>query len=695
MKKHDDHFQGSGHSKFRNAPSGLRASWALGEAQGPAPAAVKPNPRKLQASAKTRAGRDVLDASGENFAVDGYKENNNASIQSGDPSRYSSMAYGVGSYSSGISTTAFGLFNSAVSDNAVAMGSLCSTGSESNYAVAVGSSVAARGRYAVALGAGSATAGADYAIAIGTSNVQSTGLYSIAIGTAAKAFADNSIAIGHTAATAHGILGAVSLGDSSMVTADRGVALGQGSLANRGTAVSIGASSGVEPIGQRQLIQLAAGTQATDAVNLGQLKSVATLIGAGVNADGSILDPNYDIDGTIYHNVGDAIDALIGLGGSDPNAVTYTDSSKTKVMLGNPNRPVEVTNVADPVMDSDAVNYRSLKSATDELRSEFSVNLKYFKVNSNGGDAAATYLDAIAIGSLAIASNDRAIAIGEHSHAFASQSVALGCCSVSKDPLTVSVGDIAIGMVRRIVNVHPGMEVFDAVNLSQLLVILEALGGGASLDPHTGAVNGPVYYLANGGVQRTVDGALKKLDEAISAGGGRNPYLAVNSTGPLPNAIDADSIAIGPSASSTTSQALAVGTSAHASADGLSNGKMPPVAIGYNSWANDWGTFSVGQRGGERTIVNVGKGEVGLNSTDAINGGQLYEWTHTFTTRANRFDARISELDAQWHEALAAMRVQIQAEIRAEIREELQVEMRAQLQTQLQLLRRQLGGAAT
>lgn len=695
MKKHDGHFQDSGHSTFRNAPNGLRATLALKKAQRTARPAGKLRTGAHKADAHIGERMDGLDTEDFYFTVDGVLGINTASLGGGDPANYSAMAFGVASTAVGINAVAFGLATFAYSDSAVAVGNYSQTGDTSDYAVAIGSSVYSTGTRSVGIGADDVQANGDNALAIGSSACYAMAANTIAIGNAVKVRGDDSIAIGHAAATSSDVIDAVSLGASASVTANGGVALGHGSIANRGTAVSVGATAGTSPVGTRQIIQLSAGTAITDAVNIGQLKSVATLIGADVNPDGSILAPDYDIDGTIYHNVGDAIDALIGLGGADPNAVTYTDSSKTKVMLGNPNRPVEVTNVADPVVDSDAVNYRSLKSASDELRNEFSINLRYFKVNSTGTDAAATDRDTIAIGPLAIASIDRAIAIGEHSNAYAAQSVALGCCSRAYDPLTVSVGDIAIGIARRIVNVHPGMEVFDAVNLSQLLGTLNALGGNASVDPTTGAVNGPVYRLINGGLQTNVGGALNMLDQAISAVGGSNPYLAVNSTGPRPNVADTDSMAIGPGASATTSQALAVGAGAHASANGLSNGKMPPVAVGYNSWANYWGTFSVGQPGGERTIVNVGKGEVGLNSTDAINGAQLYEWTNTFTTHAKRSDARISELDAQWHEALAAMRVEIQAEIRAELREEMQVEMLAQLQTQMQLLRRQLGGAAT
>ena len=36
------------------------------------------------------------------------------------------------------------------------------------------------------------------------------------------------------------------------------------------------------------------------------------------------------------------------------------------------------------------------------------------------------------------------------------------------------------------------------------------------------------------------------------------------------------------------------------------------------------GVVSVGSKGGERQIVNVGAGEIRKDSTDAVNGSQLY-----------------------------------------------------------------------
>ena len=70
----------------------------------------------------------------------------------------------------------------------------------------------------------------------------------------------------------------VALGHNAKVTGEGGVALGAGSVANRANAVSVG-SKGAE----RQIINVAAGTADTDAVNVSQLQKVSDTANAGWN----------------------------------------------------------------------------------------------------------------------------------------------------------------------------------------------------------------------------------------------------------------------------------------------------------------------------------------------------------------------------------------------------------------------------
>ncbi len=101
----------------------------------------------------------------------------------------------------------------------------------------------------------------------------------------------------------------------------RFVALGQGSIADRVNTVSVG-SAGAE----RQITNVAAGVQGTDAVNVNQLNAVANQGAAtaakldgtvmyDTNADGSVnknsvtLGGDAASGGTLIHNVADGVDA--------------------------------------------------------------------------------------------------------------------------------------------------------------------------------------------------------------------------------------------------------------------------------------------------------------------------------------------------------------------------------------------------
>jgi len=121
-----------------------------------------------------------------------------------------------------------------------------------NDAMAEGTGSHAIGQDATAYGAGSVAAGQE-ATAIGPHAV-ANGYSTTAVGDHAQALAPNSTAVGENA---------VANGSNS-------VALGQGSVANRPNSVSVGDAATGE---DRQITNVAAGTQPHDAVNLAQFEA--------------------------------------------------------------------------------------------------------------------------------------------------------------------------------------------------------------------------------------------------------------------------------------------------------------------------------------------------------------------------------------------------------------------------------------
>lgn len=127
---------------------------------------------------------------------------------------------------------------------------------------------------------------------------------------------------------------AVVLGHNAKVTGEGGVALGAGSVADRANAVSVG-SKGAE----RQIINVAAGTADTDAVNVSQLKKVSDTANAGWN-----LCTNGVATGATNVKPGDYVDFS-----GDKNISVSHDGTKVQVKL---NKNIDVNYVQTNALNS-------------------------------------------------------------------------------------------------------------------------------------------------------------------------------------------------------------------------------------------------------------------------------------------------------------------------------------------------------
>lgn len=114
-----------------------------------------------------------------------------------------------------------------------------------------------------------------------------TSVDAIAFGNRARTFATGAIAFGDGATVGAGGTGSVAIGQGANALSANSVALGAGSIAARGVPeVSIGA-----PGAERLLTNVAAGVQATDAVNVGQYNALAGTVAALGDAAVAYDDP--------------------------------------------------------------------------------------------------------------------------------------------------------------------------------------------------------------------------------------------------------------------------------------------------------------------------------------------------------------------------------------------------------------------
>ncbi|MBD9535518.1 YadA-like family protein [Stenotrophomonas sp. STM01] len=129
--------------------------------------------------------------------------------------------------------------------------------------------------------------------------VDADGSTAVGANTHITAAATNAVAVGESASVS--AASGTAVGQGASVTAQGAVALGQGSVADRANTVSVG-SAGQE----RQITNVAAGTQATDAVNKGQLdQGVASANSYTDTKFGSLTDSftglRNDMDNRLRH----------------------------------------------------------------------------------------------------------------------------------------------------------------------------------------------------------------------------------------------------------------------------------------------------------------------------------------------------------------------------------------------------------
>ena len=198
---------------------------------------------------------------------------------------YESLAYsanststGANSLSAGDNSTATGESSQAVGNNTTAMGQDSKALDVNSTSLGQGS--LAEGESATAVGQDSWAGGhkryydtGDFMMTSQFYNARTTALGAKAQAGAAIAGQTDATAVGYGAQA--NALNASAFGANSSATATNAVALGQGSVADRDDSVSVGGGlDGNGAVIRRQITNVAAGTEATDAVNKAQLDVV-------------------------------------------------------------------------------------------------------------------------------------------------------------------------------------------------------------------------------------------------------------------------------------------------------------------------------------------------------------------------------------------------------------------------------------
>ncbi|EPF4808440.1 YadA-like family protein [Escherichia coli] len=520
------------------------------------------------------------------------------------------IAVGRNSAAAGVDSLAFGRLSAANAANAIAMGA---ESKAAENATAVGTNAEANGLNSIALGSGS-IADVDNTIALGNQS-QAVAAGAIAIGQGNKADGANAIALGNGSIT--GGVNAIALGQGSYAGLENGtaigaqasaqgknsVALGAGSVATDADTVSVGNTTA-----QRQIVNMAAGdisTTSTDAINGSQLyaisKSVADNLGGGatVNAQGVVTSPNYRLKSGIFGTVGDALTGL------DNNTLQWDSLKKAYSAAHGTDTTSTITNVKDGAISDtskDAVNGSQLKTTNDNV----ATNTANITTNTNSIN---TLTDSV--GDL---KDDALLWNGT---AF---SAAHGTEATSKIT-NVKDGDLTAGST-------------DAVNGSQLKTTNDAVAANTT----NIATNTTNITNLTDAVDSLGDDSLLWNDaaKAFSAAHG------TDATSKITNVKDGDltagsTDAVNGSQLKTTNDAVAANTTNIATnTTNITNLTDAVDSLGDDSllWNATAGAFSAkhGTNGTDSKITNLLAGTVSSDSTDAINGSQLYGLADSFTS---------------------------------------------------------------
>ncbi|EJC2185622.1 trimeric autotransporter adhesin SadA [Salmonella enterica] len=554
-----------------------------------------------------------------------------------------SAAMGYKASAMGKWSTAIGSYSQSTGDSSLALG--VKSVSAGDRAIAMGASSSASGSYSMAMGVYANSSGAK-SVALGYKSVAS-GATSSALGYQATASGDDSAAFGN---------GAKAIGTNS-------VALGSGSVAQEDNSVAVGNSTT-----QRQITYVAKGdinSTSTDAVTGAQIYSLSQSVadrlggGASVNSDGTVNAPLYEVGTGIYNNVGSALSALntsitnteASVAGLAEDALLW-DESISAFSASHTGNASKITNLAAGTLaadSTDAVNGSQLFDTNE-------------KVDKNTADIA-TNTDSINQNTTDIAANTTSI--NQNTTDIATNTTNINSLSDSVTTLTddALLWDAASGAFSakhngsdsKITNLAAGTlaaDSTDAVNGSQLFDTNEKVDQNtADITTNTNSINQNTTDIATNttNINNLSDSITTLTDDALLWDAASGAFSAKHNgsdskiTNLAAGTLAADSTdAVNGSQLFATNENVSQNTTNIAANTTSINQNTTDIATNTTSinnlsnsvttltddallWDAASGAFSAKHNGSASKIINVAAGDLSEDSTDAVNGSQLYE----------------------------------------------------------------------
>ena len=499
------------------------------------------------------------------------------------------------------------------------------TAAAANKAIAFGTTANATGNASIAFGANSlgaetnsiafgveAKARKADAIAFG-SNANASEANAIAFGSNAEALHENVITIGKGSKATK--KGAMTIGESAQSNANNSLALGNGTIINQADIKNKNAKytndgfdieNGVVAIAnegkERRLVNLAAGREDTDAVNVKQLSEVNDNLAksiAGPNYNGYTVDgnglytykaPDFEIKNQTLHNVKEAVEL------AQTNYVSVKSTIDPKTAGSNYDNKGAQGAGSIALGESTGTNAAAVDSVAIGHNT---------KVNGNNTVAIGANITAATNGSVILGDSSKADgshatetvaskAIDGHTYNFAGEAKDAG--------RFVSVGGDE-GNERQIKNVaagHVEADSTDAINGSQLYAVASRVEQGWKI---TAAKTGTGEVSGN---------AEKKvaMGDTVTLTAGNNIKITQNEKN------------------------LTVATKENVTFTNVTTGSTSLDDKGLTI-KNGPSVTKDGINAGDKKITNVSNGTISADSKDAVNGSQLHATNQNVTNNAN------------------------------------------------------------
>ena len=528
-----------------------------------------------------------------------------------------SSAVGSGAQATGGNATAIGYNSKAVTGNDTAVGSGVTASGGASTMIGYNSTVT--GNQAFGGGSGLSVAGGG-SVGLGY-NSSTTSDKSIAIGHTTKATQANTVAIG-ASATAAG-LNSVAMGNSASITAPTAgttlggqdsIAIGSSASAQQHSSISVGLGASSDGVRSVAIGPKASATdEDTIAIGTG---------GVGADKNNQAVGANGGGVGSTLVNGVSGVSLYYGAksSGKQSIAIGYIANAKESgIAFGN----YAVSDGGGGTAIGKSVLSRNGGVVVGQSSNAIGKNSVAYgnTVKANGETSTA-------MGYSATADGQNAVAVGYSNTASNKDSVAIGNTNQSTNQ-----GSVTVGYGNNATNDN-AVAIGRSTNASGLLST--AIGNGAtSQGTYDVAIGSDVTANGNNSV---AIGRNAKTSNTSSLAIGVYGTKGTSATGAYSIAMGRDvtasaesAIAIGKDAVSDKKNAVALGsgtdTSSAATAQSSATiaGKSYSWSKGVLSGADLAGMqVSVGKSGAERQIKNVAAGEVSANSTDAINGSQLY-----------------------------------------------------------------------